>query len=99
MNTKSTTCPVTPAHGNVIPVKESGSRWGWYCPNAEHDGRLRSHPLGEAPATRAHFTTAEVETGRLSDAGYASRDATYPGMMPGPKSTEVHMDTLEVAHA
>lgn len=54
-------CPVNPAHGSVVPVVH-----GWYCPHVDHDGRLRSHPLGEAPRTRNHFTTAEIEAGSVS---------------------------------
>jgi hypothetical protein len=56
-------CPVEPKHGRVMAV--TGSRWGWYCPHADHDGRLPSHPLGAALGTRSHFTTAEVEAGCL----------------------------------
>lgn len=66
-------CPVDPAHGPVLPVKDPGSRFGWLCPSQAHDGRLASHRDGPAPRTRALFTTAEVTAGQL--AAPASRPA------------------------
>lgn len=60
-------CPVDPSHGAVQDWPTS--RWGFYCPHTAHDGRPKSHPLGEAPATRAFYTTSEVEAGFIHTAG------------------------------
>lgn len=56
-------CPTGPRHGAVYPVP-----LGWFCPHTDHDGRLRSHPMGEAPRTRSFFTTAEIEAAQSRDA-------------------------------
>lgn len=59
-------CPVDPAHGVVQDWPTA--RWGFYCPHQSHDGRPKSHALGEAPPTRAFFRSNEVESGRLIEA-------------------------------
>lgn len=49
-------CPADLRHG---PLIESHSRLR--CIHQEHDGRPKTHPLGQAPATRATFTLDEAE--------------------------------------
>jgi hypothetical protein len=73
-------CPVDPDHGRVLPL--SGSDWGWYCPHVAHDGR---RGVG---ATRAYFTTAEVEAGHPASVSPATvvppsgRGAFMPSSTP-----------------
>lgn len=59
----SLVCPVNPDHGR--PRLVQGSRWDFYCPHADHDGRPKSHPQGPSTPTRKFFTYAEVERGSL----------------------------------
>ena len=56
-------CPLVPEHGEVLPPKDGKSRY--YCPHQEHDGRPKSHRLGEKAHSRAYFTKEEVQSGVL----------------------------------
>lgn len=47
-------CPANPRHGRLLDLGDRA-----YCPHHEHDGRARSHPLGESPRTPAFFDEAE----------------------------------------
>lgn len=70
-------CPIEIRHGAVIALA-GNPRWGFHCPHTDHDGRLRSHPLGEAPRTRSFFTTAEIEAGPAPRSA-ADHDSTAGG--------------------
>lgn len=92
-------CPIAAAHGPVLAVKDPASRWGWYCPAQAHDGRLRGHPAGPAPRTRALFTTAEVEAGVIPR---AQRSAPLPAsedQLAGTPSGDREPDPSRVAYA
>lgn len=54
-------CPAVPEHGELVMVEGSDRL---RCIHQEHDGRPKTHPLGEAPATRCVFTLHEVEAAR-----------------------------------
>jgi hypothetical protein len=71
-----TTCPVDPRHGRVLDAP--GARWAFYCPSQDHDGRPNTHQLGSAPATRAYFTTLEVESGQLDPAPGSGQQPAEP---------------------
>lgn len=60
MRTIALVCPTNPNHGQLQPLT-GNPNYGFYCPHAEHDGRLNHHPDGPAAPTRAFFTTMEVE--------------------------------------
>lgn len=45
-------------HGPLLQPKDGGQ---WHCPHQSHDGRPKTHRLGEAPPTPAFFTTAQAE--------------------------------------
>ena len=49
-------CPADEAHGPLLDVAGK-----LRCMHQSHDGRPRSHRLGEAPGTRATFTLDEAE--------------------------------------
>lgn len=51
-------CPVDRSHGRLLAWAGS-ERFGWFCPNQAHDGGR------DQPATRAFFTTAELEAGSV----------------------------------
>lgn len=58
-------CPAEPlpgssAHGPLIARDGAAPGRTFYCPHTDHDGRPKTHPLGEAPRSRAHFGMDEV---------------------------------------
>lgn len=60
-------CPVNPAHGEVVPVErnpkaKSNVPVQYQCTHQEHDGRMKGHPGGFAPATQFIFTEDELNT-------------------------------------
>lgn len=55
-------CPDDATHGPLLGDRTpQPDGKGWYCPHAAHDGRIRTDPAGEAPATRSRFSTAELQ--------------------------------------
>ena len=46
-------CPE--GHGALIPLENA-----LYCPHRAHEGRPKTHPEGEAPASRAFFRYDEA---------------------------------------
>lgn len=56
-------CPVNPSHGSTYQMERAKGQKGpaqYHCSHQEHDGRLKSHPAGFAPATQNVFTEEEL---------------------------------------
>lgn len=53
-------CPADPSHGSLA---ESETK-RLYCPHQSHDGRPKSHPLGENEQTAAFFSLDQAEAAR-----------------------------------
>lgn len=47
-------CPLNAAHGRMFTLKGSEPATQW-CAHSDHNGRPKSHPLGEAPRTRSRW--------------------------------------------
>lgn len=58
-------CPAEPLpgskpHGPLIGRDHAAPGRTFHCPHSDHYGRPKTHPMGEAPASKSYFGMDEV---------------------------------------